>query len=135
MKKVIAIIEKGDDDSYSIYAPKLKNFIVGDGNTVAEAKEDFLIGYQEMIESYLHCGKPIPEELRNIAFVYQYDTSAFFNAHPYLNVSKLAEQLHINTSLMRQYKRGQYISEKQVLRIQEGIRSIGRELAGITLIR
>ena len=135
MKKVIAIIEKGGDGSYSIYAPKLKNFIVGDGDTVAEAKEDFLIGYQEMIESYVQSGKPIPEELRNTVFVYQYDTSAFFNAHPYLNASKLAEQLHINTSLMRQYKRGQYISEKQVLRIQEGIRSIGRELSNITLVK
>ena len=135
MKKVIAIIEKGEDGSYGIYAPKLKNFIIGDGDTVAEAKEDFLIGYQEMIESYVEEGKPIPEELQDIEFVYQYDISAFYDAHPYLNVSKLAEHIHLNTSLMRQYNRGQYISEKQVLRIQEGIRSIGRELAGITLIK
>ena len=88
-----------------------------------------------MIESYVDLGKPIPEELQDIEFVYQYDISAFYNAHPYLNASKLAEHIHLNTSLMRQYKRGQYISEKQVLRIQEGIRSIGRELAGITLIK
>lgn len=135
MKKVIAIIEKGDDGSYGIYAPKLKNFIVGDGDTVAEAREDFLIGYQEMIDSYVNSGKPIPDELQNIVFVYQYDISAFYNAHPYLNVSKLAKHIHVNTSLMRQYKCGQYISEKQVLRIQEGIRAIGRELAGITLIK
>lgn len=135
MKKVIAIIEKGEDGSYGIHAPKLKNCIIGDGDTVAEAKEDFLIGYQEMIESYVDFGKPIPEELQGIEFVYQYDISAFYDAHPYLNVSKLAEHIHLNKSLMRQYKRGQYISERQVLRIQEGIRSIGRELAGITLIK
>lgn len=61
--------------------------------------------------------------------------SAFYNAHPYLNVSKLAEHLHVNASLMRQYKHGQYISEEQVMRIQEGIRSVGRELATTTLVK
>ena len=135
MKKIVAIIEKGEDGSYGIHSPKLKNFFFGEGETVVEAKEDYLNSYQEMIESYVNWGKPIPEELQNIEFVYQYDISAFSDAHPYLNVSKLAEHIHLNKSLMRQYKRGQYISERQVLRIQEGIRSIGRELAGITLIK
>jgi predicted RNase H-like HicB family nuclease len=135
MKKIVAIIEKGEDGSYGIHSPKLKNFFFGEGETVVEAKEDYLNSYQEMIESYVNWGKPIPEELQNIEFVYQYDISAFYDAHPYLNVSKLAEHIHLNKSLMRQYKRGQYISERQVLRIQEGIRSIGRELAGITLIK
>lgn len=135
MKKIVAIIEKGEDGSYGIHSPKLKNFFFGEGETVVEAKEDYLNSYQEMIESYVNWGKPIPEELQNIEFVYQYDISAFYDAHPYLNVSKLAEYIHLNKSLMRQYKRGQYISERQVLRIQEGIRSIGRELAGITLIK
>ena len=45
MKKVIAIIEKGSDGSYGIHAPALKNFIFGEGDTVSEAQEDFLIGY------------------------------------------------------------------------------------------
>lgn len=51
MKKVTAIIERGDDGLYSIYTPKLKNAIIGEGATVAEAKEDFLIGYCEMVET------------------------------------------------------------------------------------
>lgn len=135
MKKIVAIIEKGEDGSYGIHAPKLKNFFFGEGNTVLEAKEVYLNSYKEMLESYTENGKTIPDELQDIEFVYQYDISAFYNAHPYLNVSKLAKHIHVNTSLMRQYKCGQYISEKQVLRIQEGIRSIGRELAGITLIK
>ena len=133
--KVIAIIEKGEDGIFGIHAPKLQNVIIGSGYSVNEAKEDFLIGYQEMVETYEMSGDPLPDELKSIEFEYRYDISAFYNAHPYLNVSKLAEHIHLNTSLMRQYKRGQYISEKQVLRIQEGIRSIGRELAGITLIK
>lgn len=135
MKKIAAIIEKGKDGSYGIHAPSLQNFFFGEGNTVLEAKEDFINSYHEMIDAYKSIGKPVPEELEGLEFVYQYDLSAFYEAHPYLNVSKLAKHIHLNSSLMRQYKRGQYISEKQVLRIQEGIRSIGRELAEITLIK
>ena len=135
MKKVIAIIEKGEDGTYGIYSPELENFILGSGDNVIEAKEDFENSYGEMVESYIDEGRPIPEELKDIEFEYRYDLSAFYNAHPYLNVSKLAEHLNVNASLMRQYRRGQYISEEQVMRIQEGIRSVGRELAKTVLIK
>ena len=135
MKKVIAIIEKGEDGTYGIYSPELENFILGSGDNVIEAKDDFENSYGEMVESYIDEGRPIPEELKDIEFEYRYDLSAFYNAHPYLNVSKLAEHLHVNASLMRQYRRGQYISEEQVMRIQEGIRSVGRELAKTVLIK
>ena len=129
MKKVIAIIERGEDGSYGIHAPELENVIIGD------AKEDFLNSYNEMVESYIDDGQPVPDELKDVVFEYRYDISAFYDAHPYLNVSKLAEHMHVNASLMRQYRQGQYISEEQVMRIQEGIRSVGRELAETTLVK
>ena len=135
MKKLTAIIEKGEDGSYSIHAPELENVIIGEGDTVVEAKADFANSYAEMVEVYIDDSKPVPDELRDVEFEYRYDLSAFYDAHPYLNVSKLAEHMHINASLMRQYRRGQYISEEQVMRIQEGIRSIGRELAATTLVK
>lgn len=71
MKKVTAIIEKGRDGSYSIYTPTLQNNIIGEGNSVAKAKADFLIGYQEMIDTYKEDGKPIPKELQDIEFSYK----------------------------------------------------------------
>jgi predicted RNase H-like HicB family nuclease len=135
MKKVKAIIERGADGLYSIYTPTLKNNIIGEGATVAEAKQDFLIGYQEIIDTYKEDGKRLPRELNNIEFVYQYDLAAFYQAHPYLNVSKIAQFTGINDTLMRQYKRGQYISETQILRIQNGIRAIGKELSNTTLVK
>ncbi len=135
MKKVIAIIEKGKDGSYGIYTPKLKNTIIGEGNTVEEAKADFLIGYQEMVDTYKEDGKPLPKELQDIEFTYQYDLAAFYEAHPYLNVRQVANFIGINDGLMRQYRRGQYISETQIMRIQNGIQSIGKELAGTVLVR
>lgn len=135
MKKVIAIIEKGKDGSYGIYTPKLKNTIIGEGNTVEEAKADFLIGYQEIVDTYKEDNKPLPKELQDIEFTYQYDLAAFYEAHPYLNVSQVANFIGINDGLMRQYRRGQYISETQIMRIQNGIQSIGKELAGTVLVR
>lgn len=135
MKKVIVIIEKGKDGTYGAYSPELQNVIIGCGDTVAEVKDDFLNSYHEMVECYIDEKGSVPEELKDIEFEYRYDLSAFYDAHPYLNVSKLAEHLHVNASLMRQYRRGQYISEEQVMRIQEGIRSVGRELAQTTLVK
>lgn len=135
MKKVVVIIEKGEDGTYGVYSPKLENVIIGSGDNVAEAKEDFENSYNEVLEFYIDEKRPIPNELKDIEFEYRYDLSAFYNAHPYLNASKLAEHLHVNASLMRQYRRGQYISEEQVMRIQEGIRSVGRELAKTILIK
>lgn len=135
MKKITAIIEKGKDGSYSIYTPTLQNNIIGEGNSIAEAKADFLIGYQEMIDTYKEDGKPIPKELQDIEFSYKYDLAAFYEAHPYINVSKMANYIGINSGLMRQYRRGQYISERQIIRIQKGIQSIGKELAETVLVR
>lgn len=135
MKKVIAIIEKGEDGTYGVHSPELENVIIGSGNNVAEAKKDFENSFNEVVELFVEEKQPVPEELRDIEFEYRYDLSAFYNAHPYLNVSKLAEHLHVNASLMRQYRRGQYISEEQVMRIQEGIRSVGRELATTILVK
>lgn len=135
MKKVIALIEKGDEGLFGVHAPELENVIIGSGETVNDAKEDFLDGYREMVETYIDDGLQVPEELKDVEFEYRYDISAFYNAHPYLNVSKLAKRININSSLMRQYKQGQYISEEQVLRIQDGIRAVGRELSVITLLK
>lgn len=129
-----AIIEKGNDGTYGIYPPDLQNVFWGDGQTVDEAKQDFLNSYQEMIDSYTEDGKSIPEELQDLQFEYEYDVSSMLNEAPFLNVSATAKYIGINPSLMRQYKRGQSVSHAQMLKIQNGIRAIGRKLANITLV-
>ena len=104
MRKVKAIIERGEDGTYGVCAPELENVIIGSGDTVAEAKDDFENSYREMVEAYTDSGKAVPDELKDVEWEYRYDLSAFYEAHPYLNVSKLAEHLHVNASLMRQYR-------------------------------
>lgn len=132
--KTTALIEKGKDGSFTIFTPDIKSTIIGEGNTVLEAKADFENTVKEVLETYEETGEPIPEELQNITFEYKYDMPSFLNCYNYLNMTKLADRAGINPSLMRQYKRGQYVSEKQASKIQAAIHKIGRELLAIRLV-
>jgi predicted RNase H-like HicB family nuclease len=132
--KTTALIEKGKDGSFIIFTPDIKSTIIGEGNTVLEAKADFENTVKEVLETYEETGEPIPEELQNITFEYKYDMPSFLNCYNYLNMTKLADRAGINPSLMRQYKRGQYVSEKQASKIQEAVHKIGRELLAIRLV-
>ena len=132
--KTTALIEKGKDGSFTIFTPDIKSTIIGEGNTVLEAKADFENTVKEVLETYKETGEPLPEELQDITFEYKYDMPSFLNCYNYLNMTKLADRAGINPSLMRQYKRGQYVSEKQALKIQEAVHKIGRELLAIRLV-
>jgi len=133
--KTIALIEKGKDGAFGIFTPDLKHTIMGEGNTVTEAKTDFENSVKEMVASYTELNKEIPAELKKIRFEYKYDLASLFNQYDFINVSKFAHMAGINASLMRQYKSGnQYISENQLAKIEEAVHKIAREMAAIKLI-
>lgn len=132
--KSTALIELGKDGSFTVFTSDTQSTIIGEGNTVAEAKMDFENSLKEMICFFEEDGIPDPDNLRNIQFVYKYDLPSFLSYYKFFNMSKLAEYAGINPSLMRQYKKGQYVSEKQVSKIQTAIHKIGRELASVKLI-
>ena len=53
MKQVRVIIERGNDGNFSCFVSDetpLKNGILGYGNTVQEAKDDFISAYNEAIK-------------------------------------------------------------------------------------
>ena len=106
----------------------------GNGSTVAEAKADFENSVREFIEVFEETGKPDPDDLKNTTFVYKYDMPSFLSYYKILNMTQFAKYAGINPSLMRQYKHGQYVSEKQVSKIQTAIHKIGRELAAVQLL-
>lgn len=133
--KTTALIEKGKDGTFTIFTSELESTIIGEGNTVDEAKKSFLKSIDEIIDFYKEDGLELPEELKNVSFVFKYDISSLFDYYSFINVSKFAKKTGINSSLMRQYKRGNTsISEKQVLKIQNQLREIGKELSSIDLI-
>jgi len=131
--KTIALIEKGRDGMFTIFTPKIESFILGIGSTVDEAKADFENSVKEIKESYIDTKKTLPDELIDITFEYKYDIASFLNHFNWINVSRFAKKAGINGSLMRRYKTGEYISEKQVLKIEKCLNELGREMAEVKL--
>ena len=129
-----ALIERGKDGTFGIFTPDINHTIIGDGNTVEEAKADFENSVREMILSYTETDREIPDELKDIQFIYKYDIASMFNYYDWINVSKFAQKAGINTSLMRQYRMGKiYISENQINKIENTLHSLGNELTTIKL--
>ena len=131
--KTTALIERGKDGLFGIYTPEINHTIIGEGESVAEAKDDFENSVKEIYASYTEQERLIPKELKKLEFVYKYDLASFFDYYSFINVSKFAKIVKINPSLMRQYKTGQYISEAQMAKIESAIHSIGNELASVQL--
>ena len=131
--KTIALIEKGRDSMYTIFTPKINSFIIGTGNTVEEAKADFENSVKEVKEAYIDNNEELPKELQNISFEFKYDIASFFNYFDWINVSKFAKRTGVNGSLMRRYRSGEYISQRQVSKIEKTLNELGKEISEIKL--
>jgi hypothetical protein len=133
-QKVPVIVECASDGGYGCYMDEpdelgFKFGLSGYGNSVEEAKRDFLVAHDEMRELFREEGKEFPE----LEFVYKYDMQSFFNYFSFLNVSKVAELAGINASLMRQYTSGvANAGEKQYDKIKTAVARISEELAAAT---
>lgn len=128
-------IEKQSDGSYIAYnTTGDKVQLIGTGDTVQEAKEDFFNSIEEVKESYMELGDGMPACFsEDIDF--RFDISSLFEYYSMFNVSALARYLGINASLMRQYRKGDTpISDKQLEKIEAGIHRLGTELAALRLV-
>lgn len=136
MKKILIVIEKGTDGTYSAYSPETKSTILnGQGLTVEEAIEDMKVSLQEIIESYKDTSEIIPEEIDGeIEFEYKYDVPSLFNFFDEINITTFSRKIGLNASLMRQYKNGlAFASHKQVEKIKKGLHELGRQLSSAQL--
>lgn len=128
-------IEKQTDGTYIAYNTTGDHVtLIGSGNSVAEAKEDFKESYNGVRESYKSRGSLMPVELTE-DIVFHFDLSSLFEYYNMFNVSALGRYLGINPGLMRQYKKGDtYISDTQLEKIEAGIHRLGTELAALSLV-
>lgn len=128
-------IEKQTDGSYIAYnTTGEKVQLIGTGDSVKEAKEDFFNTIEEVKQSYAELGDEMPPCLGEGVNFY-FDLSSLFEYYSMLNVSALARYLGINDSLMRQYRKGNVpISDKQLEKIESGINRLGAELAALRLV-
>lgn len=133
--KVTALVEKNENNFYAISTSKAYCgcYFGGFGNSVAEAKEDFLESIKESLELAAEEGKNVPK-FEDIEIDYQYDIPAFFNEFDWINVSAFAKKAGINESKMRAYKNGlATASEKTITKILETVKSMGAEMVAATL--
>lgn len=127
-------IEKQKDGSYIAYNKELKDTVIGTGETVEEAKNDYMNSLKEIEEVCIESGMPIPDVCK-IKPLFKFDLSSLFEHYSSLNISGFAKFVGINATLLRQYKRGNtYISEKQLQKIEDGIHKLGEELIALKLV-
>lgn len=128
-------IEKQSDGTYIAYNTTGEEVqLIGTGDTVKEAKEDFFNSIEEVKQSYVSHGDEVPVCLAE-AIEFRFDISSLFEYYSMLNVSALGRYLGINDSLMRQYRKGDTpISDKQLEKIEAGINRLGSELAALRLV-
>lgn len=134
-RKIKAVIEKASDGGYGIYCPDLEGIsLFGYGLTEKEAKNDLAENLEAFLKHYEEEGIPVPEILNNgsISFDYVYDFSGFFKSFSVFNVSELAKNLGINSSLLRKYKQGlAFASSDQKKKIEKEIHELGNNLSAV----
>lgn len=132
MKKIKAIIEKANEGGISIYSEDVKG-AYGFGITEREAKDDFISVLEEQAEYYKERHGELPAWYKSgYSVAYVYDISGFFEAFPFINASKFAEEIGMNASVMRRYK-GKIVtaSDKQKALIQERYKDILKRMEAV----
>ena len=86
---------------------------------------------------YIENNETIPQELiggtiDDLKIKFSFDLRFFVEHYSYLNLTEFAKKIKINSSLLRQYRKGLvYSSEEQFHTIRKGLQFIGKELEAV----
>ena len=134
MKKVTAIIERGSDGRYSIYIEDLKYQygIIGVGDSVKEAEQDFFDGYTEM-KSYVESSG---ERFEEAEFSFKYDVPSFLQEFAYaFSLAGLQRITGVNQKQLSHYISGyRHPSRKTVRKIENGVREFSVLLGSVKFL-
>ena len=134
--RVKALIEKTETGYCSITSDaKIGDFCLGGfGDSVDEAKEDFMSVVKEAQDDYVAAHGELPEEFRNVSVSYQYDIQSFFDCFDWINITKFAQVAGVSESKLRLYKVGKaFAGERTKAKLQTAIRRMGAELSSASL--
>jgi hypothetical protein len=119
--KPLLIVEKSDGELWG--RVKLKGNLIIDSASSLEVLKKKMKG---LIYDF--------EDLEVDNFNISYDLTSFFEQHPFISISEIANKSGINYGLMRQYSIGyKFPSSERVKKIEMAIRGIGKELTKIKL--
>jgi predicted RNase H-like HicB family nuclease len=122
MKKIVFTVEK-TNTGYSAYSDGSEGVVATTGSTMAELKGNMVEAYNLYQEE---TGNP-PITEKDLAV--KFDLPQFFEYYKEINAKALAKRVGMNETLLSQYVNGRKTpSEKQVNKILQGIRDLGKEL-------
>ena len=130
--KVLAIVERATDGTYSVYtdAEALPFGVIGEGDTITEAIDDFNQVYDAMKTSYEQNNHTV---LR-VEFEFQHDVRSFLQYYDhYITLAGLHRLTGINPCQLSQYVNGTRTpSPATTQKIQTAIHNFGKELSQVT---
>lgn len=135
MEKVKAYIYREKNGTYSIYVDEKANInygLIGEGDTVENAIQDWENCYEAMKLKYAQRNKPFKE----VEFSYIYDVASFLS---YFNriftLRGLSKITGISAAQLSQYVNGyRNPSHKTTEKIQQGLNNFVKELSQVHLL-
>lgn len=132
--KANAIIEKNAKGKYFAFMDNvsLEFGITGFGNTVEEAKSDFLMAYEEIKELFKDEGKPFPE----LEFEYKFDVASFLEHYSkVLSLAGLGRLTGVAQGQLSHYITGKRKpSQKTVEKIEKSLHNFAAEIFQVQLV-
>lgn len=135
MEKVKVYLCKEADGTYSCYMDEKSNLpygLIGEGNTVQEAIDEWRRAYADMRLLFIQEGKNFVEA----EFSFTYDVPSFLAYYGGLITFKgLSKLTGISAAQLSHYATGyRNPSPKTVQKIQNGLRSFAAELSQVSLV-
>ncbi|WP_128545058.1 helix-turn-helix domain-containing protein [Larkinella soli] len=122
-KNIVLVVEKAEDG-------KLWGRVNYDDNLLVDYADDLetlKVQMTVLLKEFNEVGDPLEWDVR-------YDLTAFFESHPFLNISRIAEAAGMNPSLLRHYVAGsKHPSAEQVKKIEDAVRQLGQKLVNVSL--
>jgi hypothetical protein len=129
-------VEKGDDKTYTAYISgdnPLPFGLLGDGNNVQEAIDDFKESFNQMRAFYEKSKLEFPE---NVEFNFKYDMASFLSYYSkILSLSGLEKLTGVNQGQLSHYVTGRRKpSKKTVQKIEEELHNFAEEISQIEFV-
>lgn len=133
-KKINVVIERGVDGTYSAFITdnNCEFGCVGEGKSVEETKNDFLVAVDEMKEIYQMNGKKFPD----VKFNFTYDVASFLNYYAYaFSLAGLARITGVNQGQLSHYVTGRRKPSKATVeKIEKSLHEFANEIGQIKFV-
>lgn len=134
MTKVKVYIVREDDGTYSSYSEEndLPYGLIGEGDTVKEAIDEWYGMYDAMRQSFMERGKEFPEA----EFSFSFDVPSFLLYYAgKITFSGLSKLTGISPAQLSQYAHGyRKPSPKTTRKIEKALHDFGKELSCINFV-